>query len=76
VLLDIMMPDIYGFEVCREIKKDKRHKNIPVIMITCLESKQNRIKATHAGAEDFITKPIKRYELLNKVKILLEKKIL
>ncbi len=68
------MPDIYGFEVCREIKKNKIHKNIPVIMITGLESKQDRNKGTDAGAEDFITKPIKRNELLNKVKIHLGKK--
>ncbi len=74
VLLDILMPDIYGFEVCREIKKNKIHKNIPVIMITGLESKQDRNKGTDAGAEDFITKPIKRDELLNKIKIHLEKK--
>lgn len=68
------MPDIYGFEVCREIKKDENHKNIPVIMITGLESKQDRIKGTDAGAEDFITKPVKSNELLNKVKIHLGKK--
>ena len=68
------MPDIYGFEVCREIKKNKIHKNIPVIMITGLESKQDRIKGTDAGAEDFIIKPLKRNELLNKVKTHLEKK--
>jgi len=68
------MPDIYGFEVCREIKKNKIHKNIPVIMITGLETKQDRIKGTDAGAEDFIVKPIERNELLNKIKIHLEKK--
>ncbi len=57
VLLDVMMPEINGFDVCRTIKGDERFRNIPVVMITVLTSKDDRIKGIEAGAEDFISKP-------------------
>jgi len=53
-LLDVMMPEMDGFEVCRRIKADDRHRNIPVVMITIYADRENRIRAIEAGAEDFI----------------------
>jgi len=56
-LLDIMMPGMDGFEVCRRIKADDSHRNIPVVMITSLTDKANRIRGIEVGADDFISKP-------------------
>jgi len=74
VLLDIMMPGIDGFEVCRRIKQDERHRNIPIIMLTALTSLADRIKGIEAGAEDFISKPFNLGEVLARVKMLLKVK--
>ena len=74
VLLDIMMPEMDGFEVCKEIKGDKRYKNIPVVMITALTAKEDRIKGIEAGAEDFLPKPFDHVEVLARVKMLLKGK--
>jgi response regulator RpfG family c-di-GMP phosphodiesterase len=72
VLLDIMMPEMDGFEVCRRIKEDERLRDIPVIMLTALHSKQDRIKGIEAGAEDFISKPFDQGEILARIKMLLK----
>lgn len=76
VLLDVMMPKIDGFEVCRTIKADERLRNIPVVLITALAAKEDRIKGIEAGAEDFITKPIDKGEVLARVRMLLKMKTL
>ncbi|MDO8445089.1 MAG: response regulator [Deltaproteobacteria bacterium] len=76
VLLDVMMPKIDGFEVCRRIKGDERLRNIPVVLITALSAKEDRIKGIEAGAEDFISKPIDKGEVLARVKMLLKMKTL
>ncbi|MCG6536900.1 MAG: response regulator, partial [Syntrophales bacterium LBB04] len=76
VLLDVMMPKINGFEVCKRIKENERLRSIPVIMITALSAKEDRIKGIDAGAEDFISKPIDKGELLARVKMLLKMKML
>ncbi len=76
VLLDVMMPGIDGFEICRRIKEDEKYRNIPVIMITSLKSKGDRIKGIKAGAEDFISKPIDHGEVLARVNMLLKMKAL
>jgi len=76
VLLDVMMPKIDGFEVCRRIKADERLRNIPVVLITALSAKEDRIKGIEAGAEDFISKPIDKGEVLARVRMLLNMKIL
>ncbi|RMG02056.1 MAG: hybrid sensor histidine kinase/response regulator [Nitrospirae bacterium] len=72
LLLDIMMPDIDGYEVCKRIREWEgdglRH---PIIMVTALEAKEDRIRATEAGADDFITKPVDKTELLLRVKSLM-----
>lgn len=74
VLLDIMMPGMDGFEVCRQIKEDPKLRNIPVIMITALSAKQDRIRGIEAGAEDFLSKPFDQTEALARIKILLRVK--
>ncbi len=76
VLLDVMMPKLDGFEVCRRIKGDERYRNIPVVMITALSAKEDRIKGIEAGAEDFISKPIDQGEVLARVRMLLKMKTL
>jgi response regulator RpfG family c-di-GMP phosphodiesterase len=73
-LLDVMMPGMDGFEVCRRIKSDKDHSNIPVIMITALSDRENRIRGIEAGAEDFISKPFDTPEVLARIKMLLNVK--
>ncbi len=74
VLLDVVMPGMDGYEVCRAIKGVERTRNIPVIMITGLISKEDRIRGIEAGAEEFLTKPINPAEVLARVKMLLKVK--
>ena len=74
ILLDVMMPEMNGFDVCRIIKGDERYRNIPIVMITALTAKEDRIKGIEAGAEDFISKPIDHAEVLARVKMLLKVK--
>lgn len=71
ILLDVMMPKINGFEVCERIKKDPVTRIIPVIMVTALNEIEDKIKATEAGADDFVSKPFNKLELLTRVKSLL-----
>ncbi|MGB4598584.1 MAG: response regulator, partial [Trichlorobacter sp.] len=73
-LLDLMMPGMDGFEVCRRIKADEEHGNIPVVMITAHADMENRIRGTEAGAEDFISKPFDSAEVLARIKMLLHVK--
>ena len=70
-LLDVMMPGMDGFEVCRRIKSDDLHRNIPVVMITSYADLKNRIRGIEAGAEDFISKPFDSAEVLARIKMLL-----
>ncbi|OGR08467.1 MAG: two-component system response regulator [Deltaproteobacteria bacterium RIFOXYD12_FULL_50_9] len=74
VLLDVMMPVMGGFEVCKKIKDDQKNRNIPVIMITALTTKKNRIKGIEAGAEEFLSKPFDQAEVLARITMLLKVK--
>ncbi|MCX7823673.1 MAG: response regulator [Syntrophobacterales bacterium] len=74
VLLDVIMPGMNGYEVCRKIKEDELLSHIPVIMITALDSKEHRIVGIEAGAEEFLTKPFDKSEVLARVKMLLKVK--
>ncbi len=76
VLLDVMMPRINGFEVCKKLKSSEDTKFIPVIMLTALNDLENKIKGMDSGADDFITKPFNRMELLARVRSLLRIKYL
>jgi len=74
ILLDIMMPKMSGFEVCRRIKSDPKTSDIPVIMVTALSEFGDIEQAIDAGADDFLSKPINKLELLTRVKIMLKLK--
>ncbi|MGH8687274.1 MAG: adenylate/guanylate cyclase domain-containing protein [Burkholderiales bacterium] len=70
VLLDVMMPGASGFEVCRRLKSDEVTALIPVVLVTSLEDSESRVRGIEAGADDFLSKPVKREELIARVKTL------
>ncbi len=74
VLLDVVMPGLSGYDVCRRIRADPATGVLPVVMVTALDPAQERIKGLEAGADDFLTKPINTPELLARVKSLLRVK--
>jgi DNA-binding response OmpR family regulator len=68
VLLDVMMPGMDGFEVCRRLRTDPRLAEIPVVMVTALDDRDSRLQGIEAGADDFISKPFDPVELLARVR--------
>src|SRR5665648_1150438 len=76
VLLDVMMPGMDGFEVCRRLKAEPRTQHIPVIMVTALDEPGDRVKGLEAGADDFLTKPVDDLALITRVKNLARLKLL
>lgn len=74
ILLDIVMPGMSGFELARQLKSDPQTENIPVIMITGLEDRESRLRALDMGAEEFLSKPVDRAELLVRVRNMLHLK--
>ncbi len=76
ILLDVMMPGMDGFEVCRRLKSEPRTQHIPVIMITALDQPSDRVKGLEAGADDFLTKPVDDIALITRVKNLARLKML
>jgi putative two-component system response regulator len=72
IMLDVVMPGIDGFEVCRILKEDAKTRLIPIVMITALDSQQDRLRGLESGVDDFISKPFNVYELLARVKNLLK----
>ena len=76
VLLDVMMPGMSGYDVCRKIRANVATAMLPVVMVTALDPVQERVKGIDAGADDFLSKPINQPELLARVKSLLRIKLL
>ncbi len=68
IILDVIMPDLDGFEVCRQLRADPLLIDVPVIMVTTLEDRDSRLKGIKAGADDFVLKPFDHDELLTRVK--------
>ncbi len=74
ILLDVMMPEMDGFEVCQLLKQDEQTRLIPVIFITALNDRRSRIRGIEVGADDFLSKPFDRVELAARVKSLVRQK--
>ena len=72
ILLDIMMPKLDGFEVARRLKSNELTKGIPIVMVTALRDVEDRVRALEAGADDFLSKPVDKVELIARVKSLLK----
>jgi two-component system cell cycle response regulator len=75
VLLDVMMPGMDGFEVCRRLKADPVSHHIPVVMVTALDQPADRVRGLEAGADDFLTKPVSETALLARVRSLVRLKM-
>lgn len=76
ILLDVMMPGMDGFETCKKIKEDPEISHIPIVMVTALSEKSDRLKGLDSGADDFLTKPINDMALFARVKSLIRIKML
>lgn len=76
VLLDVMMPEMDGFEVCRRLKNDPATSHIPVVMVTALDQVADRVRGLQAGADDFLTKPVGDLQLMTRVRSLVRLKML
>ena len=74
ILLDVMMPKMSGFEVCKRLKNDPRTTDIPIIMVTALSELGDIERAIDSGTDDFLSKPVNRLELLTRVKTMLKLK--
>lgn len=73
VILDVMMPDMDGFEICKTLKKDNRYEDIPVVMLTAKSDETDKILGLEFGADDYITKPFSPKELVARVKAILRR---
>ena len=71
ILLDVMMPRMSGFQVCRKLKGDPKTRDIQVLMVTALSELGDIEQAAECGTDDFVSKPVNKFELLTRVKSLL-----
>ncbi len=71
VLLDVMMPDLSGLEVCRQLKNDPRTRLCQVVLVTALDGSPHRVEGLDTGADDYIAKPVRREEFMAKVRSML-----
>src|ERR1700676_610658 len=76
VLLDVMMPDMDGFEVCRRLKANPSTHHLPVVMVTALDQASDRVRGLEAGADDFLTKPVSDIALVARVRSLVRLKMM
>jgi len=74
MLLDVMMPGIDGYEVVRRVRQHSTHRQLPIVLVTALRDKEERVKGIEAGCDDFLSKPVDRMELLARVRSLLKVK--
>lgn len=74
ILLDVLMPDLSGYDVCARLKADHRHSHIPVVMVTALDSPQDMVRGLECGADDFLTKPLDNLALFARVRNLVRLK--
>jgi len=72
ILLDIMMPKLSGFEVCKTLKRDPKTRQIMILMVTALNEQGDIERAVAAGCDDFLSKPINKLELVKRVEIMLK----
>lgn len=70
ILLDVMMPRMSGYQVCSTLKRDPATRDIPIVMVTALNEVGDAERAVESGADDFLTKPVNRLELITRVKSL------
>ncbi len=76
ILLDVMMPGVNGYEVCKKVKSDSRNAFLPIVMLTSLDHMEAKIEGLEAGADDFLNKPVQKIELIARVNNLLKIKFL
>lgn len=76
ILLDVMMPRMSGFQVCAKLKKDPETRDIPIVMVTALNEVGDVERAVESGADDFLTKPVNKLELLTRARTLIRLSLL
>jgi len=75
ILMDIMMPKMNGIDACRKLKNDARTEHIPIVLVTALNEREDRLRGLGAGADDFLTKPVNDLQLLSRVRALTKYKM-
>ena len=73
LLLDWMLPDLSGIDVCKSLRRDKNYKNLPIIMLTAKGEEEDKVKGLESGVDDYITKPFGFNELMARIKALLRR---
>ena len=73
VLLDWMLPDLSGVEICKQLKKSAQYKSIPIIMLTAKGEEEDKVRGLNVGADDYVTKPFSYPELLARIEALLRR---